>query len=102
LKLYPTGRALTKDALPKPGVEITPPPTISPEISEALKSLDTKTTNLGTSVGAVSDSITALRAEISALRGELSAISMVGYVGILLTIVVLAIIVVVMFRRPKT
>jgi len=95
LKLYPTGRAPTKEALPKPGETL--PPTVE-ELSEMISVLRDEVAGVGSSVEEVSTSVSGLSDDIGALAGQISSLTMAMALEAVV-IVILAIGMVMSLRR---
>jgi peptide/nickel transport system substrate-binding protein len=82
LKLYPSGRVPTKDALPRPGGTLPTVPTVP---TEELSKLGEKVDALGTSLSGVQSDVTELKTLVSGLSAEVSSIS--GQTSMLTTII---------------
>jgi len=104
LKLYPTGNVPTKEALPRPGVELPeekPPVTVPEELTEAISKLSSDMTDVKSSIDEVTTKVSELSDTVATLErkvGELTTLSTITYAEAAI-IVILIIGLVVVARR---
>jgi peptide/nickel transport system substrate-binding protein len=94
LRLYPTGRVPTKDALPMPGGTLPTTPTPSTEILEEInnmiRELSRSVSSVNDNVRQVSDSVSKLTEQVSGLTSQISML-ITGIIIEAIIIVILAI-----------